>query len=89
MRFTVLREDEHLRGGDRGCVLVPAPHFPTEQAALKRVYTAVMSLDATGKGQAHWTMRWKTALNSFDFTLRRPPAGSPSVTPTITVTPLV
>lgn len=30
MRFTVLREDEHLRGGDRGCVLVPAPVSPTQ-----------------------------------------------------------
>ncbi|WP_326680984.1 ATP-binding protein [Streptomyces sp. NBC_01237] len=30
MRFTVLREDEHLRGGDRGCVLVPAPVSQTQ-----------------------------------------------------------
>ncbi|WP_302851986.1 hypothetical protein [Streptomyces sp. CNQ085] len=22
----------------------------------------------TGKGQARWTMRWKTALNAFDIT---------------------
>ncbi|MFE9534987.1 transposase [Streptomyces sp. NPDC006691] len=27
-------------------------HFPNEQAALKCVYTAIMSLDPTGKGQA-------------------------------------
>ncbi|WP_329072232.1 IS256 family transposase [Streptomyces sp. NBC_01429] len=39
--------------------------FPNEQAALKRVYMAIMSLDPTGKGQARWTMRWKTALNAF------------------------
>lgn len=26
---------------------------------------AIMSLDPTGKGQARWTMRWKTALNAF------------------------
>jgi hypothetical protein len=32
------------------------------------VYTAIMSLDPTGKGQARWTMRWKTALNAFDIT---------------------
>ncbi|MEU4024547.1 IS256 family transposase, partial [Streptomyces microflavus] len=38
-------------------------HFPNEQAALKCVYMAIMSLDPTGKGQARWTMRWKTALN--------------------------
>lgn len=39
-------------------------HFPDEQAALKCVYMAIMSLDPTGKGQARWTMRWKTALNA-------------------------
>ncbi|MEV0886445.1 IS256 family transposase [Streptomyces microflavus] len=44
-------------------------HFPNEQAALKCVYMAIMSLDPTGKGQARWTMRWKTALNAFDITL--------------------
>ncbi|MFD8462901.1 transposase, partial [Streptomyces antimycoticus] len=43
-------------------------HFPNEQAALKCVYTAIKSLDPTGKGQARWTMRWKTALNAFDIT---------------------
>ncbi|CAM5701178.1 Mutator family transposase OS=Streptomyces canus OX=58343 GN=AQJ46_45270 PE=3 SV=1 [Streptomyces canus] len=34
----------------------------------KCVYMAIMSLDPTGKGQARWTMRWKTALNAFDIT---------------------
>ncbi|MDQ0913656.1 hypothetical protein QFZ22_009728 [Streptomyces canus] len=29
---------------------------------------AIMSLDPTGKGQARWTMRCKTALNAFDIT---------------------
>jgi putative transposase len=43
-------------------------HFPSEQAALKCVYMAIMSLDPTGKGQARWTSRWKTALNAFDIT---------------------
>ncbi|WP_030980806.1 IS256 family transposase, partial [Streptomyces sp. NRRL S-1824] len=43
-------------------------HFPNEQAALKCVYIAIMSLDPTGKGQARWTSRWKTALNAFDIT---------------------
>ena len=43
-------------------------HFPNEQAALKCVYMAIMSLDPTGTGQARWTMRWKTALNAFDIT---------------------
>ncbi|MFJ6252727.1 MULTISPECIES: transposase, partial [unclassified Streptomyces] len=43
-------------------------HFPNETAALKCVYMAIMPLDPTGKGQARWTMRWKTALNAFDIT---------------------
>jgi hypothetical protein len=30
---------------------------------------AIMALDPTGKGQARWTMRWKTALNAFDITV--------------------
>lgn len=42
-------------------------HFPTEQAALKCVYLAVMALDPTGKGRARWTQRWKGALNAFDI----------------------
>src|ERR671912_3077907 len=42
-------------------------HFPNEQAALKCVYMAVMSLDPTGTGQRRWSMRWKPALNAFDI----------------------
>lgn len=42
-------------------------HFPTEQAALKCVYLAVMALDPTGRGRARWTQRWKQALNAFDI----------------------
>ncbi|MGW8699805.1 transposase, partial [Streptomyces eurythermus] len=42
--------------------------FPDEQAALRCVYMATMSLDPTGTGQARWTMRWKTARNAFDIT---------------------
>ncbi|MER5916883.1 IS256 family transposase [Streptomyces sp. NPDC001982] len=44
-------------------------HFPTEQAALKCVYMAVMSLDPTGAGRKRWTMRWKGAMNAFDLAL--------------------
>jgi transposase-like protein len=33
-------------------------HFPTEQAALKCLYLAIMSLDPTGKGRKRWTNRW-------------------------------
>lgn len=42
-------------------------HFPTEQAALKCVYLAVMSLDPSGKGRALWSARWKGALQAFDL----------------------
>jgi putative transposase len=40
-------------------------HFPTETAALKCVYLAIMSLDPTGRGRQRWTNRWKPALNAF------------------------
>ena len=40
-------------------------HFPTEQAAIKCVYMAIMSLDPTGKGRQRWSNRWKPALNAF------------------------
>jgi transposase-like protein len=42
-------------------------HFPTEQAALKCVYMAIMSLDPTGEGRKRWMNRWKAALNAFDI----------------------
>jgi putative transposase len=42
-------------------------HFPNEQAALKCVYLAVMSLDPTGTGRKRWATRWKAALNAFDM----------------------
>ncbi|MFJ9523781.1 IS256 family transposase [Kitasatospora sp. NPDC101801] len=42
-------------------------HFPNEQAALKCVYMAIMSLDPTGQGRKRWTMRWKPALQAFDI----------------------
>jgi transposase-like protein len=43
-------------------------HFPTEQAALKHLYLAIVSLDPTGRGRQRWTNRWKAALNAFDMT---------------------
>ncbi|WP_443048589.1 IS256 family transposase [Streptomyces sp. NBC_00272] len=43
-------------------------HFPNEQAAIKCVYMAIMSLDPTGQGRKRWTQRWKAALNAFDIT---------------------
>jgi putative transposase len=42
-------------------------HFPTEQAALKCVYLAIMSLDPTGRGRKRWSNRWKKALNAFEM----------------------
>ncbi|MCP2202432.1 Transposase, Mutator family [Lentzea flava] len=42
-------------------------HFPNEQAALKCVYMAIMSLDPTGTGRKRWTLRWKPALNAFEI----------------------
>ena len=42
--------------------------LPTEQAALKCVYLAIMSLDPTGTGQKRWSNRWKAALNAFEVT---------------------
>jgi transposase-like protein len=42
-------------------------HFPNDQAALKCVYMAVMSLDPTGTGRKRWTIRWKAALQAFDI----------------------
>jgi hypothetical protein len=61
--------------------------LPTEQAALKCLYLAIMSLDPTGKGRQRWTNRWKAALNAFDITLRRSPVRGPAVEPTRSVTP--
>ena len=43
-------------------------HFPTDQAALKRLYLVTRSLDPTGRGRARWVMRWKAALNAFGIT---------------------
>jgi transposase-like protein len=42
-------------------------HFPTDTAALKCVYLAIMSLDPTGKSRQRWTNRWKPALNAFSI----------------------
>ncbi len=39
--------------------------FPTEQAALKCAYLAVMSIDPTGVARQRWSNRWKAALNAF------------------------
>ncbi|GAA3738970.1 hypothetical protein GCM10022205_26430 [Spinactinospora alkalitolerans] len=43
-------------------------HLPTEHAAPKCVYLALMSLDPKGTGRARWSARRKKALNAFDLT---------------------
>src|ERR1700759_3119848 len=43
-------------------------HSPTEQAALKCLYLAIMRLAPTGRGRKRRTNRWKAALNAFDIT---------------------
>ena len=43
-------------------------HFPNEQAAMKCVYLAIMSLDSTGTARKRWYNRWKAALNAFEIT---------------------
>jgi transposase-like protein len=43
-------------------------HFPTELAALKRLYLAILSLDPTGKARQRWSNKWKGALNAFEVT---------------------
>jgi putative transposase len=43
-------------------------HFTTEQAAMKCLYLALISLDPTGKRRQRWSNRWKGALNAFDIT---------------------
>jgi putative transposase len=43
-------------------------HFPTETAALKRLYLAILCLDPTGTARARWSNKWKAALNAFEIT---------------------
>lgn len=42
--------------------------IPTEQAALKCLYLAIMSLGPRRAAPRRWTKRWKAALNAFDST---------------------
>jgi putative transposase len=42
-------------------------HFPSDQAALKRLYLAILSLDPTGRARQRWSNRWKAALNAFEI----------------------
>ncbi len=42
-------------------------HFPTELAALKRLYLAILSLDPSGTARQRWSNKWKGALNAFEI----------------------
>ena len=42
-------------------------HFPTDTAALKRLYLAVLSLDPSGTARQRWSNKWKPALNAFEI----------------------
>lgn len=57
-------------------------HFPTEAAALKCVYLALMSLDPTGTGPKRWVARWKTPPNAFELTFPGTPDRRQEVEPT-------
>jgi transposase-like protein len=48
-------------------VVTASGHFPSEQAALKRIYLATLALDPSGKGSVRWADRWKEALDAFDL----------------------
>jgi putative transposase len=64
---------------------VPARgHFPNEQAALKCVYLALLSLDPTGAGHRRWTMRWKAPPERVPDRVRRPPHSDQSLTTSTT-----
>jgi putative transposase len=42
-------------------------HFPSELAALKRLYLAILSLDPSGTAKQRWSNKWKGALNAFEI----------------------
>ncbi len=48
-------------------------HFPNEQAALKCVYMAIMSLDPTGTGRSTLDDALETRVERLRDRLRRPP----------------
>ena len=63
--------------------------YVTEQAALKHLHLAVISLDPTGCGRQRWSNRWRAALNAFGITLDgRLSAGWDASTTGNPVTPL-
>ncbi len=42
-------------------------HFPSDQAALKRLYLAILSLDPSGTAPQRWSNRWKPVLNALEM----------------------
>ncbi|GHH95764.1 hypothetical protein GCM10017779_62210 [Streptomyces capillispiralis] len=75
------------RGHSVGCSPPTRGHFPNEQAALKCVCTALMSLDPTGKGPGPLDHAPEDRTERLRHHLRRPPVGGSSVTPTTAITP--
>jgi transposase-like protein len=61
-------------------------HIPTEQAAPKRRYLAIIGLDPTGRGRQRWTNRWKGRPQRLRHCLRRPPQRGQEVTTKISYT---
>ncbi|MFC8223887.1 transposase [Streptomyces sp. NPDC057362] len=46
----------------------PFLRFDAEIRRIACAANVIESLNPTGKGQARWIMRWKTALNAFEIT---------------------
>lgn len=42
-------------------------HFPSEAAAMKCIYMALMLLDPTARDRRRWTMRSKAPMNAFQI----------------------
>ena len=63
LKITIESLNARYRRAVRAC-----GHFPTEQAAMKRLYLVTRSLDPTGAGRTRWTMRWKPVINAFAIT---------------------
>ena len=63
-------------------------HFPTEQAALKCLYLAIMSLDPTGQGPQAVDQPVEGRPERLRHHLRRPPQRGTQVTTEKEVTPL-
>jgi hypothetical protein len=62
--------------------VVRVRHFPNEQAALKCVYMAIMSLDPTGTRTTALDDALEARPQRLRYRLRRPPVRKPTLDPT-------